>query len=428
MADPLSVASGVAGLITLAGSVISKCYTYGCAVSGAPKEMKSLVDEVTNLSGLLVGLQGLVKADRLPAGQKETVTRTVDDCKATLGEILDTLDQVKPASTEGKLGKTVKRLLWPLKREQTLALVHRLDRQRNTLAFALSTGIGTGVYETQIILADVQIGLQKDRVERRTREALEQRRKVLQWLSDVDYEVKHTRASDLQHPGIGSWLLKNPRLQSWIEGDISFLWIYGIPGSGKTVWTSIILNHCIFPRLSDNLFAAFFYFDFRDVASEKPENALGAIIAQLCKWLDPFPSEVEEALQRYTSIDGRVTPPSFEELKRMLIYVLDLCPPVLLVIDALDECSNRDAFSRLLHILAIDKSYKVRVLVTSRREIDIERLFKKLPQISVQSHAADQEICQMITTEVNVHPKFQSLGETLKATIITTLSDGAGGM
>ena len=428
MADPLSVVSGVAGLLTLAGSVISQCYAYGCAVSGAPKEMKSLVDEVTNLSGLLVGLQGLLNTERLPISQRGTMTRTVDDCEATLREILDTLHQVKPTAAKGKLGKTVKRLLWPLQRDQALALVHRLERQRNTLAFALSTDIGAGVYETQIILADMQISLQEDRMERRAREVLEHKRQVLQWLSDVDYEAKHTRASDLQRPGVGSWLLQSPQLLSWIQGDISFLWIYGIPGSGKTVWTSIILNHCIFPHLSENLFAAFYYFDFRDTASEKPENALGAIIAQLCKWLDPFPSEVEEASQRCTSMDGRVAPPSFEELTRLLIHVLDLCPPVLLVIDALDECIERDSFSRLLQGLALKMGSKIRVLITSRREIDLERLFKTMPQLSVQSHAADQEICQMITTEISVHPRFQNLGETLKVAIITSLSDGAGGM
>jgi hypothetical protein len=428
MTDPISAASGIAGLITLAGATISKCYTYGCAVSGAPKEMKSLVDETTNLSGLLIGLQGLITAERVPVSQQTNLMKSIEDCQFTLREILDALEETRQDSTRQKLGKTVKRLLWPLKREQTLALVQRLERQRNNLALALSTDTAAGINETQIILADMQISLETDRMEKRAREIAEQKRKVLQWLSSVDYEAKHKGASELQHPGTGSWLLENRDLQCWIAGETPFLWIYGIPGSGKTVWTSIIINHCVLPIVSEKLFAAFFYCDFRDAASERPEAVLGAIIGQLCKLLTSFPPEVEETLQKYTSADGRVTPPSFEELKRLLIHVLNLCPTTLLVVDALDECNNREVLSQLLVDLTTQFPSKLKVLVTSRREIDIERMFQVFPQVSIQSNAANEELHRLVVSTIESHPKFQRLGDDLKKFIISALDQGAGGM
>ena len=194
------------------------------------------------------------------------------------------------------------------------------------------------------------------------------------------------------------------------------------------MWTSIILNHCVLPNVSEKLFVAFFYCDFRDAASERSEAVLGAIIAQLCKQLNPFPSEVDETMQRHTSVDGRVSPPSFEELKRLLNHVLDLCPQVALVLDAVDECSDPETLSELIVDLLNDHPSKLKVLVTSRREIGIERIFHKLPQVSIQSHAADNEIHQLIVTTVNTHPKFQKLGDSVKDFIVSALSKGAGGM
>src|SRR5689334_14417751 len=60
MADPLSISSGIAGILSLAGLVLSQCYQYGCNVAGAPEEAQKLISEVTSLSGILVGIQAMV--------------------------------------------------------------------------------------------------------------------------------------------------------------------------------------------------------------------------------------------------------------------------------------------------------------------------------------------------------------------------------
>lgn len=49
MTDLLSVAASVAGLGSLAGAVLGKCYTFTCGVANAPNEVKRLADEITNL-------------------------------------------------------------------------------------------------------------------------------------------------------------------------------------------------------------------------------------------------------------------------------------------------------------------------------------------------------------------------------------------
>ncbi len=136
MADPFSVATGLAGLIALAGEVISKCYRYGCAVSGAPDEARRLVSEVTGLSGILVGVQALVKQTNLPEYQLENSLR---NCLAVLQTLSSRLQKhsLKASSSSGK--RAVNRLLWPLRKNDTEELITAVERHKTTLSLSLSS-------------------------------------------------------------------------------------------------------------------------------------------------------------------------------------------------------------------------------------------------------------------------------------------------
>jgi hypothetical protein len=58
--DPLSIASGIAGLITLAGTVLSIGYGYISSAVVAPKELRMVLSEVATLETILGRVQTLV--------------------------------------------------------------------------------------------------------------------------------------------------------------------------------------------------------------------------------------------------------------------------------------------------------------------------------------------------------------------------------
>ena len=136
MSEPFSVATGLAGLIALAGEVISKCYRYGCAVSGAPEEARRLVAEVTGLSGILVGVQALVKQSNLPEYQLENSLR---NCLAVLQTLSSRLQKHSLEASNSSRKRAINRLLWPLRRTVTEELITSIERHKSTLSLSLST-------------------------------------------------------------------------------------------------------------------------------------------------------------------------------------------------------------------------------------------------------------------------------------------------
>jgi hypothetical protein len=136
MTDPLSRATGVAGLLSLAGTVISQCYHYGCGVADAPEEAKKLAFEVTSLSGLLVGIQNLAKHHEFPT---QDIRPVLQECRTSLQLLSTKLQKHAPQPTKSYKEQLMKRLLWPLRKTDCEHLIVALERNKRSLSLALDT-------------------------------------------------------------------------------------------------------------------------------------------------------------------------------------------------------------------------------------------------------------------------------------------------
>jgi len=58
---------------------------------------------------------------------------------------------------------------------------------------------------------------------------------VLQWFARVNPASKHQEFRKEYQKGTGYWLFDTPEYQDWSSSPNSGLWIYAIPGAGKTI-------------------------------------------------------------------------------------------------------------------------------------------------------------------------------------------------
>jgi SpoVK/Ycf46/Vps4 family AAA+-type ATPase len=83
------------------------------------------------------------------------------------------------------------------------------------------------------------------------------------WLSPADPSTNYSRTLKERHPGSGEWLLQDTRYSRWKGQPSSFLWLYGIPGCGKTVLSSTVIENLKADAGGDRVL--YFYFSFTDV-------------------------------------------------------------------------------------------------------------------------------------------------------------------
>ncbi|KAJ7481005.1 hypothetical protein FB451DRAFT_1447204, partial [Mycena latifolia] len=170
------------------------------------------------------------------------------------------------------------------------------------------------------------------------------------------------------------------RIEGWLSipydtGNV--LWLSGVAGSGKsTISTTVSEIYRTTHRLG-----AFLFFDRNDQSRSHPS----AVIRTMAYSLGLFEPHIGSAISAAIKADPAVVnPPMATQFKQLLVGPLRaaeryLPGPILIILDALDECGDRQSRAPLLSLLVNDFPKLpglFRVLITSRREPDIADTFK----------------------------------------------------
>lgn len=128
--------------------------------------------------------------------------------------------------------------------------------------------------------------------------------------------------------------------------------------------------------------------------------------------------------------DGRQHP-SMDSVQKCLNEILQGSGDTFLIIDALDECTQREELLDLLKRICSWKLPKVKILTTSRSEQDIEEVLRNLTTcIGIQSAKLDADIRLYVDKRLALDPKLRkwSNNADLMEEIRLALVNGADGM
>ncbi|KAK4171177.1 hypothetical protein QBC36DRAFT_102088 [Triangularia setosa] len=192
------------------------------------------------------------------------------------------------------------------------------------------------------------------------------------------------------------------------------LWIYGIPGVGKTVLASFAIEKIkLLCEGADSYIYAYYYCHYSN-AQDEAIPFLKWVVAQVSRQLSWAPPELKRLYDRECE-------PTISELQHILELALLRLERLFLVVDAVDESMPRDEMMRLLATTALDSRFqKVRILATSRQYGDIERFFAFSTSISMKNSYVGADIERHISArfESNIRlrrwrPFFQEIEKAL---------------
>jgi hypothetical protein len=182
--------------------------------------------------------------------------------------------------------------------------------------------------------------------------------------------LNYYKAHKQRQAKTGLWLLEGQKFTRWKESAASRLWLYGIPGCGKTILSSTVIEHLLQHCHSDTrMVTAYFYFDFNDAQKQDPKLMLRSLLCQLVQRLVIIPKGVEALFS--SCENGRREPP-LHALLEVIRQAAREFTQVYLVLDALDECTQRSELMDVLEKVAGWQLNNLHLLMTSRKERDIE--------------------------------------------------------
>ena len=254
--------------------------------------------------------------------------------------------------------------------------------------------------------------------------------KIDSWLSPPDPSTNFNAARKQCHKGSGLWFLKGDAFAKWRTRQNSFLWLHGIPGCGKTILSSTIIEEL---QTLSSLTLLYFYFDFNDNRKQTFEDMARSLISQLY-----YRSDVTQKLLEslFSSREAGRHQPEPKQLYEVFLQMIEHAKEVWIVLDALEECRTRNERYRLLgwlRDLSNSKQRNVHLLVTSRSEQDIQSAISEFACddqiIPMRSELISDDIRAYVHTRVreNGLKRWRSKPE-IQNEIVTELTEKANGM
>ena len=215
------------------------------------------------------------------------------------------------------------------------------------------------------------------------------RQKILDWLTLVDYGLQQSDYLKRWQRGTGQWLLDSTKYQAWLNIGKQTLFCPGIPGAGKTILTSIMVDDLIIRFQNDpTVSIAYIYCNFQRKDEQKIDDLLASLLKQLAQGQSSLPDSVKDLYDRHKV---KRTQPSLDETIRSLHSVAAMYSRVFIVVDALDECQVSDnCQSRFLsEIFNLQVKYGTNIFATSRFIPGITKKFNGSTLLEIRAHDVD---------------------------------------
>ena len=191
---------------------------------------------------------------------------------------------------------------------------------------------------------------------------------------DCDFFCEHWM------PGSCEWILSKESFQFWLDESLyspkpQFLWLSGLPGTGKSYLSSFVVRHL----KEANRACQFYFFRYGD----QTKRSTNALLRSLAYQIACYAPEYRRRLVRMSE-DGL----SFEKAEARLLwqrlfvsalFKTSFSTPLYWIVDALDESDSPQSILNLLSTLKASEA-PLRIMIVSRKSQSLSMAFERLAE------------------------------------------------
>ena len=415
----IGLAASLVGIVSFGLQMCKGLTDYYNAYSKAEDDVKCLCDEIKGLTQTLMSFEKSIQDSRVDMDPEADVVALIEACRSKITELDTELKKLLKFQKGGR--RSMRRVMsravrasYPFRADTMRKLRENVSRINEILQQAANS-----------ILIRQNNAIQ-DTIDRFYTK--EESREIMRWLDPPSPVYCHLEASARHRQETGSWLLTSPEFTEWKNSPGSVLWIQGNAGCGKTVLCSTIIDKLIEECESQvNAGIAYFYFEFNNQSIAQDHNRLlRSLIEQLSSQSGDIPKPLASLYQRCRN--GTVQPMTSDLLKT-LHSVIGSFSPFYLVIDAVDECKEKQEFLRFLNTVAQWMLPQIHVCATSRTDIDAEIRNRRwnCVTMAVEEHLVDADVERHVLATIEEDEILNIWDPSQQQDIAKSLIKGANG-
>ncbi|KAI0533148.1 hypothetical protein GGR58DRAFT_521933 [Xylaria digitata] len=442
--DPMAAVAAIVQVTDLL-SKASNVLCYIIAVHNAPDDIRQANNEIASHITLLRSVQNIVQGDQRnatyfaslaePGGPLEEATKAINDLLDLVGENLHSQASGDFRALISRLrGLKLENLAWPAKQEKIRDVRRRLEVHKTSINMALITALfevcseggpmSVRVEELRELVGNINdnlTGMQKTT--------------ILDYCLPPNASIPeiHRDRKAQQEPETCKWLSREGHFRSWLKpSDFPgtrprFICIHGIPGAGKTVLASSIIETTA-SKCKAKGYA--FYYCLYSRKRDETVPFLRWVLRQLCK------QKRNMILQKFQEAYDTEMALSVDDLLECLEQVsLMYDKGVYIIVDAVDESNPRENLLRVLVRIGTEERFrKVSLLITSREESEIMepiyQLKNSCARISMSNKNVRDDLKRYVHEKLTKAPAFRRWegDDAFLEEVETILTQKANGM
>lgn len=200
----------------------------------------------------------------------------------------------------------------------------------------------------------------------------------------------------------------------------------GIPGAGKTILTSIVIDE-LTTRFGneETVGIAYVYCNFRRKHEQGAEDLLASLLKQMAQGRGSLPESVKSLYDRHKE---KRTRPSFDEISKALRSVTAVYSKAFLIIDALDECQTTDGCRTrfLAEMFDLKAKCGANFFATSRFIPEITEKFNGIKPLEMR--ASPEDVRRYVHGHISHLPSFIGRKPELKEEVVAKIVTAVDGM
>jgi Cdc6-like AAA superfamily ATPase len=175
----------------------------------------------------------------------------------------------------------------------------------------------------------------------------------------------------------------------WLQIGKQTLFCPGIPGAGKTILTSIVVEELITRFENDaNISIAYLYCNYRRQHKQKLEDLFASLLKQ---FVQEQPSILDSVKTLYYRHKDKRTRPLLNEILGVLQSVVVVYSRIFIIVDALDECQISDGCRQrfLSGLFDLQAKCRANLFTTSRPISSIKKEFEGNTILEIRASEED---------------------------------------
>ncbi|KAI9147312.1 Vegetative incompatibility protein [Paramyrothecium foliicola] len=403
--EGLGAAASVIAVVDLSAKIASICSQYIKDVKNAESNVRRLLQEINSLATIAEDIKNLLRGPhsaRLKSSQKlEAGLKDSSHKLRTLEKKLEGLEQkLRPGGTRHKikarLGLTA--LRWPLSSQEVDKDVDDIARYTQTLSLALQQDhLAISLNTDQVVVLD-RLPIAKGAS-----------------FNSLDEESNPTCLNNTRVELLD-------QISTWIHDPSAkaLFWLNGMAGTGKST-----ISRTIARSLSEtNHLGASFFFK-RGEADRGNATKFMTTIARLLADREPRLAPIlMSTIEKDSTISGSATQEQFQKLIFEPLSKITLSCPLVLIVDALDECEGDDKIKTIIHLFTRIQSQQtpwLKVFMTSRPDLPIRLGFSKA-QGTYQDFILHEIRSGIIEHDISIflEHQFRSIRDDYNLTVVET--------